>query len=60
VLQNVVVLEFGVDKVERVGTYTRLSWVGIDEEPQVPGITATEWEPVATATVVSRAGVPLV
>ena len=43
---------FGTDLVERVGTNTRLGRVGVGEEPQVPGNTATEWEPVAATAVV--------
>jgi hypothetical protein len=42
-LEQIVELLFGVEKVERVGTYTWLSRVGVVEgKLQVPGNTATE------------------
>jgi hypothetical protein len=49
---------FGVDKVERTARYTRLSRVGVEEDPQVPGKTATEPLPVAWGAVVSWTGDP--
>ena len=48
-----------VVKVDRLGTYTRLSRVGwADGKLQVPGNTATEWEPVVASAVVSWTGGP--